>query len=39
LKDIDSLKVEYWLKNGVVWPESPFKFTPFQVWKPELYTS
>jgi hypothetical protein len=31
LEDIDSLKVEHWLKNGVVLPESPFKFTAFQV--------
>jgi hypothetical protein len=31
LEDIDSFKVEQWLKNGVVRPESPFKFTAFQV--------
>ncbi len=31
LEDIDSFKVEQWLKNGVVQPESPFKFTAFQV--------
>jgi len=31
LEDIDSFKVEQWLKNGVVQPESPFKLTAFQL--------
>lgn len=37
--DATEFKPERWLVNGVVQPESPFKFTAFQVSQPVLVSS